>query len=224
MPQEIQRRDLPLGRSQMRAEPRGEKKVITGYAAVFYREGDKGTEYELFPGLVERIMPGAFDAALREDDVRGLANHKPELLLGRRRAGDASATMRLSVDDVGLKYEIDVPDTEAGRSTYESVRRGDLDGSSFAFDTSVDWGAKRGSVTWREVDGTTIREIGSLTLYDVGPVTFPAYSGATAGIRSSGDEKRLRDECDAWRRSQIPATDDDADELLLAAESIRPLV
>src|ERR1700728_2523684 len=75
---------------------------ICGYGAVFY-DGTPDTEYPMWPGAVERIMPGAFDRALREDDVRGLFNHDPNLLLGRT----ASGTMRLRVDDVGLWYSID---------------------------------------------------------------------------------------------------------------------
>lgn len=221
----IESRALPIRVSNMRAEARGDKKIITGYAAVFYREGDTATQYELFPGLVERIFPGAFDAAIREDDVRGLANHMVESLLGRRKPGDAASTMRLSVDATGLIYEIDVPDTEIGRSVYESIRRGDMDGSSFSFATDVSWGAKRGDVTWREVDGTTIRQIHSLELFDVGPVTFPAYKGATAGVRSNTSSAAVLKERDAWLAAQRSAEiDEDADDLLLAAEIASPLV
>ncbi len=221
----IESRALPSRVSHMRAEARGDKKMITGYAAVFYRDNDPSTQYELFPGLVERIFPGAFDAAIREDDVRGLANHMVESLLGRRKPGDAAPTMRLAVDATGLLYEIDVPDTETGRSVYESIRRGDMDGSSFSFATDVSWGAKRGDVSWRETDGVTIREIRSLELFDVGPVTFPAYKGATAGVRSSTDSAAILKERDAWRAAQqAAAIDDDGDELLLAAELASPLV
>ena len=49
--------------------------VISGYGAVFYREGHTGTEYRLWDDVVERVMPGAFDRAIREDDVRSLFNH-----------------------------------------------------------------------------------------------------------------------------------------------------
>ncbi|GAF69242.1 unnamed protein product, partial [marine sediment metagenome] len=149
--------------------------MLVGYAAVFYRKGDPATEYELWDGVVERVMPGAFDRALREkDDVRGLFNHDRTLLLGRTSSG----TMRLSVDQVGLKYAIDVPDTQAGRDVIIVAERGDLSGSSFSFlpDDS-------GGVLWREEEDGDIRELHSVKLYDVGPVTFPAYEGTTAGVR-----------------------------------------
>jgi HK97 family phage prohead protease len=67
------------------------------YGAVFFDPDDSGTEYEMYDDVFERIMPGAFDKALREDDVRGTFNHDSSCLLGRT----ASGTMRLSVDRRG---------------------------------------------------------------------------------------------------------------------------
>ena len=64
-------------------------KTISGYAAVFFREGDPGTQYELFEGAVERIMPGAFDDALRDrTDVVALLIHNFDWLLGRTKSGE----------------------------------------------------------------------------------------------------------------------------------------
>lgn len=215
-------RNLPAAASNVRAEKRGGKSVIVGYAAVFYRDGQDGTEYKLFPDLVERIMPGAFDAALREDDVRALFNHDRSQVLGRRRPGDATPTVRLSVDSTGLLYEIDPPDTQYARDLVASLERGDIDGSSFSFDTYVNWGAKRGDITWRETNGLTIREVRALELFDVGPVTFPAYAATSSGLRSDGeDAKRLLADRDEFRRS-LP--NDDEDELLLAAALAKPLI
>ncbi|HEX3152918.1 MAG TPA: HK97 family phage prohead protease [Gemmataceae bacterium] len=57
--------------------------VIIGYAAVFYDPNDKGTEYQLGTDIVERVAPGAFDRAIREDDVRGLFNHDANKRLSR---------------------------------------------------------------------------------------------------------------------------------------------
>ncbi|MCA9167579.1 MAG: HK97 family phage prohead protease [Planctomycetales bacterium] len=52
--------------------------AITGYAAKFYKENDPGTQYQLWPGAYERVMPGAFASVFkRRDDVRGLFNHAP---------------------------------------------------------------------------------------------------------------------------------------------------
>ncbi len=144
---------------------------------MFYRDDDPGTEYELFEGLVERIMPGAFDRAIKEaDDCRALVNHNADLCLGR----STSETLRLSIDANGQGEEIDPPDTQAGRDVCVSLQRGDITGSSFTFFPD--------DMTWREKDGVTIREVRSVQLFDLGPVTFPAYTSSTAGMRSAGDE------------------------------------
>ena len=153
------------------------KAMLVGYGAVFYNPADAGTQYEMWEECYERIMPGAFDRALREmQDVRCLRNHQPDSLLGRV----ASGTLRLSIDNRGLKYECDLPDNTLGNDTKVSLERGDLDGSSFSFQ------ATRCAWIYESKDGeeTSIRQIEDVDLYDVGPVTFPAYTGATAGMRS----------------------------------------
>lgn len=163
-------------------------KAIVGYGSVFYNAADPGTEFELWKGAVERVAPTAFDEALRrKDDARGLFNHDSNMLLGRVGAG----TMRLSVDSKGLRYEIDSPDTQVGRDVVASIERGDLAGSSFAF--VVD------KVSWEARDGLEIRTIESVTLYDVGPVTYPSYAATTTGLRSAAAEE-VRREREAWRR------------------------
>ncbi len=162
--------------------------IISGYAAVFYDPEIEGSQFELYRGLVERIDPNAFNRALEEQhDVRGLVNHDPGQLLGRVSSG----TLTLSVDDGGLRYTIDVPDTQAGRDTVTSIQRGDLDGSSFAFhvrDDSIDPDP--------DTPGQDIRTIRDLNLVDVGPVPFPAYQATTTGARSelirSGEMDELR--------------------------------
>jgi len=177
----------------------GAPSVISGYAAVFYRDGDPGTEYAFpFWNAVERIGRHAFDRALSEPhDVRALFNHNENFLLGRTSAG----TLRLSVDDIGLKYEADIPDTQTGRDVAESIRRGDLTGSSFAFlITSESWESRDG-----EPDLVTIRDV---DLFDVGPVTFPAYESSTTGLRGGScddiaERKRAFEERLAARKKRL---------------------
>lgn len=174
----------------------GDKKGISGYAAVFYRKDDPGTEFQLFRGLTERIMPGAFDRALKEkQNVAGLFNHDDSKLLGRV----ASGTLRLSVDNVGLRYDIDVADTSDGRDLLELISRGDVTGSSFSFRVK--------SETFRdsEGDGDEIREVNDVDLFDVGPVVFPAYEATTAGLRSVNgvdDARKALNECHRKRRQE----------------------
>lgn len=153
--------------------------MIVGYAAVYYDPADAGTEFCLYDDgstrVVERIMPGAFTKAVSEDDVRALFNHDADNLLGRTRSG----TLRLSLDQRGVRYEIDPPDTQTARDLLASLKRGDISGSSFAFDI-------RGEAIRR--DGNQyVRELTDVKLYDVGPVTYPAYTGTDSGVRSDGD-------------------------------------
>ena len=161
---------------QVRIEKRdGQPTKIVGYAAVVYRADDPGTQYELYSGHVERIQPGAFKRAIDEaDDVRGLYNHEPSQILGRTKSG----TMRLSEDETGLRYEIDVPDTQVGRDVVTSIERGDVTGSSFAFAVS------EGGSEIRKDGQVTVREITGVDLYDSGPVTYPAYDATTTGLRA----------------------------------------
>jgi len=143
---------------------------ITGLGAVFYDKSDPGTEYKLFDDFVERIMPGAFDRAVEEDDIRSMFNHDPNILLGRKLSG----TLEVAIEDRGLRYT--ATPSNARQSVVEDVRRGDVSGSSFMFQVT--------EVTWREVDDLLIREIEGVELFEVGPVVFPAYTGTTAEVKS----------------------------------------
>jgi HK97 family phage prohead protease len=178
---------------EARLDGEGDNKKIVGYAAVYY-DGTPETEYELWPGVRERILPGAFDGVLG-NDVRGLFNHDVNQVLGRTTSG----TCRLSVDSVGLRYEIEPPDTQCGRDTKTVLARKDVTGSSFSFCTKTD--------RWtRNDDGTEIRELVEIRqLFDVGPVTFPAYEATTAGVRAqrdSGGVDEARACYDAWHAAR----------------------
>ena len=146
--------------------------AISGYGAVFYREDEPETEFRLWDDMVERIAPTAFDE-IEGRDVRSMFNHEPDLLLGRTTNG----TLELSVDDIGLRYRVTPPDTQAGRDVRELVRRGDVDGSSFMFEVTGEEFEKR--------DGVVYRTITRVNLYEVGPVTFPAYEATTSEARAN---------------------------------------
>lgn len=168
-------------RQAPRIERRGESGAchLIGYAAVFYREGEEDTQYRLWENVYERILPGAFDN-LSENDVRGLFNHDRDNILGRVKSG----TMSLTVDDIGLRYDITLPDTQAARDLAASVDRGDIDGSSFAFiATSEEWRIERAddqTIEYRNVTGCDV--------FDVGPVTYPAYKATTSTVAQRSHE------------------------------------
>lgn len=164
---------------EVRAESReSEPTHIIGYGAVF------NTKSELLWGFREIIMPGAFDNVLN-DDVRGLFNHDPNFILGRSTAG----TLSLSVDEHGLKYDITSPDTPTIRDlVIAPLKRGDITQSSFAFQV-----ARNGDDWYENDDGVVIREIHKISrLYDVSPVTYPAYQAASSTTRSF----------DAWKTAK----------------------
>jgi HK97 family phage prohead protease len=168
----------------------GGKGKIQGYAAVFY-DGSPATEFELWEGMRERIMPGAFDRALKErDDVRGLYNHNPDKLLGRVSSG----TLELFVDAKGLGYRISLGETTVAKDVEEFLRRGDLTGSSFSFQVT--------DQEWRTEGGVDFRLIKGVRLFDVGPVTFPAYEATTAGMRSAGALEEARAAYAAFRAAR----------------------
>ncbi len=185
---------------------------IRGYAAVFNSRSQVMTTPKGKP-FVETIAPGAFKRALDGGaDVRGLANHEPTQLLGRRGAG----TLRIGEDDRGLYYEIDPPDTTAGRDTVASLKRGDMAGSSFAFAVVED--------DWSKDDaGMAVRELRSVHLFDVGPVTFPAYLEASAAYRSyDAFAERIAPEVPAPRLSPFTYPTREQAAVLLRLRLIEP--
>lgn len=166
---EIERRFIDADEAgiEVRAADDEAAGTVTGYAAVF------DSLSEPMGGFRERIAPGAFDDVLA-DDVRALFNHDPNHILGRTRSG----TLRLFTDERGLGYEITPPDTQGARDLMTSIKRGDVSQSSFAFRVDEE--------NWDEdEDGLIIRTIAKVRrLYDVSPVTYPAYPDATVATRS----------------------------------------
>lgn len=174
----------------------GQPKKIVGRAAVFYDPSTPGTEYNLFPDLKERIMPRAFNKALNErHDVRALFNHDPNMVLGRTTAG----TLKLTKSLRGLDYEIDPPDTTYANDLKVSLARGDVTGSSFGFRVLEQKFKTEQSADGKPID---IREIHSVELLDVSPVTYPAYTAAESGLRSIGDAEEARAARDEWRKTK----------------------
>lgn len=139
--------------------------MIVGHGAVFDVETTIGGVYR------EVVRRGAFMKTIADGDVRGLFNHDGNIILGRNRAG----TMALVEDQVGLEYRIKAPTTDLVRDmVLEPIRRRDVSGSSFGF-----------SVVKRTWDAEQeLRELLEVKLYDVGPVTFPAYPSTDAAVRS----------------------------------------
>ena len=140
--------------------------TIGGYAALYGRPtliGEARSGY----GFRETIATGAFAGVLNDGRTYAAFNHEPSLILARLSAGN----LRLRSDAKGLAYEVDLPDTSAGRDLSVMVGNGMVVGSSFAFRVATD-----GDVWTRGSDGIDERVIYRFErLIDVSPVVSPAY-------------------------------------------------
>jgi HK97 family phage prohead protease len=134
-----------------------------------------------YPGFrfVEIIAARALDAT-DMSDVIGVFNHDPNLLLGRTRNNTLTLTRS---QDGGLSYRIpyDPADPDHQR-VMRKIERGDVDGSSFLFRAKKDDWQEEQDAAGGCLYVRTVLEIE--TLYDVCPVTSPAYPDATAAKRS----------------------------------------
>ena len=146
---------------------------IEGYAAVFDQLS------EPMWGFREKIQKGAFEESIQIDDIRALFNHDPNYVLGRNMAD----TLTLEEDEHGLKISITPPDTQWARDLMESIQRGDIDQMSFGFQTITD--------SWTTENEETVRTLVKVRLFDVSPVTFPAYPQTSVSAR---DIMKLRTE------------------------------
>lgn len=152
--------------TELRAEG-DSKPVIKGYAARFNSLSEDLGYFK------EIIMPGAFRKTINDGaDVRALFNHDPNFVIGRVKSG----TLRISEDDKGLFIEATPPETTWAKDLVTSIKRGDVDQMSFGFKTVKD--------NKRVDNGQNIRELLEVKLFDVSPVTYPAYTQTSVVARS----------------------------------------
>ena len=143
------------------------QEVVVGYGSIW------NSRSENLGGFYEYISPDAISQeTIDKSDVRALINHDPNLVLARSTAGNLS----LSVDEKGLRYEFSIPETSYGKDLAINMKNGNINQSSFAFTV--------GSDEWStDEEGNDIRTITSIEkLYDVSPVTYPAYSQAESDL------------------------------------------
>lgn len=180
---DIERRWATL--DEITVEERADAKpIIRGHAAVF------NSLSEDLGGFREQIAPGAFDEAIEKDDVRALFNHNPDHILGR----NVAKTLRLKSDARGLAIEIDPPDTQIARDLIVSMKRGDVTQMSFGFTirpNGQDWA--------KDDSGVYVRTIKRVRLYDISPVTYPAYPQTDVAVRSLAEIRAGEVPPDAWR-------------------------
>lgn len=196
----IERRFIKSGETRAKE---GDKPAIEGVGAVYNQNYDSGW-------FVENMKPGAFSRALSEkQDVRCLFNHDPNNVLGRTKSG----TLRISDASDGLHYECDTdPDTRIATDVHAMIQRGDVDGCSISFTVRKQ--------VWREEtdekgNSTLYRDIEDVDLFDVGPVTFPAYEQTSVSARSlwpDGVPAEVRSHVPALEIIKAPAKRDEGDD------------
>lgn len=172
-----------------------EKRYISGYAIVFDKESHliAGEFREIIKReAVQHIFDG-------DDDITVDYNHNPDYHLGKRSTGTAT----LTIDDTGVQYRVEVPNTTYGNDLAVLVERGDITGGSFVFSTArdgADWeriGEGEGSYALR-----TVNDIAKV--WSLGPVTREAYPDTTIAMRSLADWKEREENPNPTPKTDTP--------------------
>ena len=188
--QPLERRAMTLKELRV-SESEGKDTYIEGYASVF----DSWSETlggDILP-FREKVCKGAFTESIANDDIRALYNHDPNYVLGRNKAG----TLELTEDERGLYVKIKPPKAQWAKDLMCSIKRGDVDAMSFGFAVILD--------KWYAAEGADVRELIKVKLYDVSPVTFPAYPATECDVRSIYDTRKKQLDLDAANTAESEA-------------------
>lgn len=156
-----------------------ESRTISGYAIVFGVESRILADY--WDNYREIIEPGAItEERLKDMDIKMTMYHNREKILARSNKGEG--TLKISVDEVGVHYEFDAPNTVDGDTALELVKRGDLSGSSFMF-----WTDEKSGVSYeKRSDGIMLRRVKTIgMIYDMTIAADPAYEQTTVAAREA---------------------------------------
>lgn len=182
---------------------------IEGYAIVFNKRSVFVTDWNLWKRVIEVISPTAVtDELLKRSDVIATVEHDRYRLLARSVNG--KGTLTLTIDEVGMKYAFDCPDTADGNFVYEHVRRGNITGSSFMYKNDDD----ECNVTYsKETDENgkeqILRTVNTIDrLLDVSVVLRPAYPASSVDARS----EEMQEMEAAIKRALGEADDDDSED------------
>lgn len=146
-------------------------------------------------GWKERIAPGALTDSLSDQGIYATFNHDADNLLGRV----SNDTLRMTDSEKALMVEIDPNlDTDIGRQVLAFVKRQDVRGMSFAF--SVETYEMKYPKKKTDMEEVTITKA---KLYELGPVTNPAYTQTSAKLRSQIDAHREKSLAWATRRAAL---------------------
>jgi len=181
-------RELLTNKIEIREDDDGNR-TISGYAVKWEMKSQVLGMYFKFR---EQVKKGAFLESLTNDDQRFLWSHDVSQVLGRTKNG----TLRLKEDDVGLRFELDLPKTTLGNDTYESIKRGDVDGVSFGFRVEDD-------EVQEPEDDLPLRTVKKAKLLEVSAVAFPAYPDSEVSARGYDRMKQYDNELKEYREEQV---------------------
>lgn len=180
-------RELVTGNIEIREDDDGNR-TLTGYAVKWDKKSHVLGYWRKFR---EQFKKGAFAASLENDDQRFLWSHDTSQVLGRTK----NKTLRLKEDSTGLHFELDLPKTTLGNDTYETIKRGDVDGVSFGFsmlDDEMD----------EPDDDLPLRTVKKAKLFEVSAVAFPAYPDSEVSARGFDPMKQRAEELKEYRDEQ----------------------
>lgn len=163
---------------EMREDAEGAP-LMRGHFAVFDEWTEINSGYE--GNFLERIAPGAFKKTLTETTPKVLFNHGHDVM------GDQilGVPKTLEEDDRGAYYEVELFD-----GVPQLIRDGlkaNQYGSSFRFRVMREDVRDHPEKSDYNPKGLPERTIKEAQVFEFGPVSFPAYAGATAGMRSMTD-------------------------------------
>lgn len=177
-----------IGNIEVRSVDAPDSRLVEGYAVVFESESQD-------LGFIETIKRGAITQELVDScDVFAKFNHEDDKVLARSNNGKGS--LRLIVDDYGLKYEFEAPNTDLGNTLLENIKRGEIYQSSFAFALSPN---DKSAQKWEKRNGILYRTINKIAyIFDVSPVFQPAYLSTTVDKRSLSEIQTIKDREDEY--------------------------
>ncbi|MHA1168302.1 MAG: HK97 family phage prohead protease [Candidatus Hodarchaeales archaeon] len=149
-------------------EDKTEDRFVSGTGAVY------GEEVEIWPGYMEKVRSGAFDESLTSgDEIKSYFNHNPDFVLSTTKSTPA---LELNSTSAGLVFDSPIPPTTYGEDLAVNLERGNVRGASFSFTVDED-------ILIIDENDIYHREIVKATLFEVGPVTNPAYPQTEVGVR-----------------------------------------
>nr|WP_277818745.1 HK97 family phage prohead protease [Bacillus sp. TL12] len=169
-------REIVTQGMEIREDAEGNK-ILSGYAVKWEKNSVVMGYYRKFR---EQFRQGAFLESLQKDDQRFLWAHDTSKVLGRTK----NNTLQLAEDSIGLRFELTLPKTTLGNDTYETIKRGDVDGVSFGF-----------SMITEEInepdDDLMLRTVTKAKLLEVSAVAFPAYPDSEVSARGYDPYKQF---------------------------------